>query len=62
MGEIVAPPDSHQKLVIDPGVIASEIMSHGCDGFIQKPFTLVDLRTKIRKALMLRRATDDSSP
>jgi hypothetical protein len=28
MGQIVAPPDNHQKLVIDPGVIAREIISH----------------------------------
>jgi len=30
---------------------ASEIMKKGCNGFIQKPFTLSELSRKIRKVL-----------
>ncbi len=30
---------------------ASEILSRGCDGFIQKPFNLIELSQKIRKIL-----------
>lgn len=30
---------------------AQELMDHGCDGFIQKPFTLADLSLKVRQVL-----------
>jgi DNA-binding NarL/FixJ family response regulator len=30
---------------------AREIMQSGCNGFIQKPFTMVELSKKIRKSL-----------
>jgi len=30
---------------------ANEIMSRGCNGFIQKPFNLSDLSKKVRKIL-----------
>ncbi len=30
---------------------AAEILKHGCNGFIQKPFTLVALSQKIREIL-----------
>jgi len=30
---------------------ASEILGHGCDGFIQKPFTMRELSKKIKEVL-----------
>jgi CheY-like chemotaxis protein len=30
---------------------ATEILKRGCDGFIQKPFTMKDLSAKVREVL-----------
>ena len=59
---------------LDPGVqviltsgyneqdATARFVGRGLAGFIQKPFTMAALETKVREALVLRRAADDCSP
>jgi DNA-binding NarL/FixJ family response regulator len=47
--------DPDVKVILSSGYSidgqAAEIMRQGCNGFIQKPFTLADLSAKIRNVI-----------